>query len=240
MLNILVPMAGEGSRFANAGYEKPKPFIDVNGIPMIERVLKNLDYKNSNFILIARKEHVEAEPDLVQSLSDNFNIKWVLLDGLTEGTACSVLFAHKFINNDTPLLIANSDQIVDGGVTSFIDDTKSRNLDGSIMTFFDKEKNPKWSFARVNDNGFVEEVKEKEAISNYATVGIYFFSKGRYFVDAAIDMFVRGDKVNSEYYVCPTYNYLVEEKDIGVFEISQDAMHGLGTPNDLEKFISSL
>ncbi len=240
-INIVIPMAGLGSRFAKGGYEKPKPFIDVNGKPMIVRVLENLAYPNANYILIARNEHLEKEKELVQQIEQDYKVIFIGIDKLTEGTVCTVLHARKYINSEVPLMIANSDQIIDGSIVNFIDDCFERNLDGSILTFKDKELNPKWSFARLDVNNLVTEVKEKEAISEFATVGIYLFSKGNKFVNAAIDMIVKNDRVNNEFYTCPVYNYLIaEESKIGIYNIEQDSMHGIGTPEDLVRYLSRL
>lgn len=238
MINIVIPMAGAGSRFAVAGYAKPKPFIDVNGKPMIVRVLENLAYPGARYILIARKEHLAAEPELVRQIEQEFNAVFISLDGLTEGTACTVLHARRLINNDDALLIANSDQLVDMHIGDFIDDCSQRRLDGSILTFVDELRDPKWSFARTNEQGLVVEVQEKKAISEYATVGIYLYRRGRDFVDAAVDMFIARDRVNQEYYTCPTYNYAIRSGlRIGLYNIGVEQMHGLGTPEDLNAYL---
>ncbi|QGN24765.1 lipopolysaccharide biosynthesis protein [Elizabethkingia anophelis] len=239
-MNIVIPMAGLGSRFAKEGYEKPKPFIDVNGKPMIVRVLENLYYPNARYFLIARKEHLEIEKDLVQKIEQEYNATFIGLDKLTEGTACTVLYAREYINNDIPLMIANSDQIVDISITDFIDDCLNRKLDGSILTFLDKELNPKWSFAKINSEELVTEVKEKEAISEHATVGIYMFSKGEDFVNGAIDMIIENDRVNNEFYTCPVYNYIIRDnKRIGIYDIDAEVMHGIGTPEDLNNYLKN-
>lgn len=203
---------------------------------MIVRVLENLKYKDVRYILIARKEHLTEEKKLVDEIKNNFNVEFIPIDKLTEGTACTVLYARKYINNDTPLMIANSDQIVDINIADFINDSFKRGLDGSILTFIDKEKNPKWSFAKLN-NDLVVEVKEKEAISEFATVGIYFFNKGKIFVESAIDMIIENDRVNNEFYTCPVYNYAIKSgAKIGIYNIDFSKMHGIGTPEDLEIF----
>lgn len=238
MINIVIPMAGEGSRFSQAGYDKPKPFIDVNGVPMIERVIKNLMIPNCRFILIAREEHINKEAYLVKEIEKKYNALFIPISKLTEGTACTVLYARKYINNDEPLLIANSDQIVDIKIEDFINDCFERSLDGSILTFIDKEKNPKWSFAKTDKDGLVTEVKEKEVISDYATVGIYLFAQGKDFVNSTIDMIIENERVNNEFYTCPTYNYAISEnKKIGIFNIDHNLMHGIGTPNDLNHYL---
>ncbi len=239
MINIVIPMAGMGSRFQQEGYKKPKPFIDVAGKPMICRVIDNLKYPDATYYLIARKEHLDAEKEIVQEIESNYNAKFIAIDKLTEGTACTVLFAREFINNDTPLLIANSDQIIDADISGFIDDCLQQNKDGSILTFIDEELNPKWSFAKLDENNNVIEVKEKKAISKYATVGIYLFSKGKTFVDGAIDMIINNDRVNNEFYTCPVYNYAIADgKTIAIFNIESSAMHGIGTPEDLNIYLS--
>lgn len=238
MLNIVVPMAGLGSRFVSAGYLKPKPFIDVNGKPMIWRVLDNLQSPNTKFILLARREHLLAEPNIVSDILKHFNATFVTVDGVTEGAACTVLHALDLINNDERLVIANSDQFVQFTIQKFIDDMVQRELDGSILAFRDHERNPKWSFAKTQEDGLVVEVREKQAISDIATVGIYAFRRGKDFVNSAIDMIVKNDRVNNEFYVCPTYNYAIKRKmKIGVFEIAHSAMHGIGTPEDLALFL---
>jgi dTDP-glucose pyrophosphorylase len=237
MINIVIPMAGLGSRFAKAGYDKPKPFIDVLGKPMIARVMENLAYPNARYILIARKDHIEQEKALVRDLEKKYNALFIPIDKVTEGAACTVLFARKYINSDEPLLIANSDQIVDMNIAEYIDDCLSRKLDGSILTFIDEVRDPKWSFARIDGDGLVAEVREKKAISEYATVGIYFFSKGKYFIDSAIDMIINNDRVNNEFYVCPVYNYAICSKArIGIYNIDHQKMHGIGTPEDLDTY----
>ncbi len=231
-------MAGMGSRFAQAGYEKPKPFIDVNGKPMIARVIDNLYYPGAKYILIGRSEHLEKESELVNEIKANYNAEFIEIDKLTEGTACTVLFARKYIDNDNPLLIANSDQLVDISVQEYIDDCLGKGMDGSILTFKDAELNPKWSFAKTDENGLVTEVQEKKAISEFATVGIYFFSKGKDFVDHAIDMIINNDRVNNEFYTCPVYNYSIKDgRKIIIYNILQEQMHGLGTPEDLEAYL---
>jgi UDP-N-acetylglucosamine diphosphorylase / glucose-1-phosphate thymidylyltransferase / UDP-N-acetylgalactosamine diphosphorylase / glucosamine-1-phosphate N-acetyltransferase / galactosamine-1-phosphate N-acetyltransferase len=237
-INIVIPMAGAGSRFADAGYSKPKPFIDVLGKPMIVHILENLPYEDAQYILIAREEHMEQESEIIKIIEGEYNAIFHPIGHLTEGAVCTVLHARKYINNKTPMIIANSDQIVDINFSEFVDDCISRKLDGSIMTFKDPEKNTKWSFAQIDTHGIVKEVREKVPISDIATVGIYMYSRGIDFIDACIDMIVKNDRVNNEFYVCPVYNYAISNnKKIGVYEIPFVAMNGIGTPEDLNNYI---
>lgn len=208
---------------------------------MIKWVIENLQVPGAYFTLIARQEHLEAEKDLVRQLEQEFPLRFISVNQLTEGTACTVLFARQYINNDTPLLIANSDQWVEFSLADMLADARNRKLEGSILTFTDKEKNPKWSFAKTDDNGLVTEVKEKVVISDKATVGIYYFTRGSDFVNAAIDMIVHNDRVNNEFYTCPVYNWMIrDQKKIGIFDVEFEDMHGLGTPEDLSLFLDYL
>lgn len=229
-------MAGAGSRFVTAGYKKPKPFIDVFGKTMIERVMDNLSYKNARYILIVRDDFLEKEAKIIQQIKNDYNCKFLSVNRLTEGACCTILLAVEEINNDQPLLTANCDQYIDIDIKDYIADCKNRDLDGSILTFFAKDK--KWSYAKINASKLVTEVKEKEVISEYATVGLYYFSKGRDFVNNAIKMIANNDRVNNEFYTCPVYNYAIRSGlKIGIYNIDSNAMHGLGTPEDLEIFI---
>ncbi len=237
---LVIPMAGDGSRFLQAGYRLPKPFIDVCGKPMISRVLENLDHTNFEVVLLARKSHLDAEPKLAQELSSLEKIRLVGVDRLTEGSVCTILLGHREIDREAPLLIANCDQLVDFDCMHFIKDCQLRNLDGSILVFREPTRSSKWSYALIDDHGLVVEVREKMAISELATAGVYYFSKAAYFIDSAVDMIARNDRVNNEFYTCPVYNYMIALKQkVGVFEILPEKMHGIGTPEDLEAFLSS-
>lgn len=237
-LRVMIPAAGEGSRFRNAGYLKPKPFIDVFGRPMIEHVLGNVCPSGAKAHLLLRREHRNQEITMVRTLEANGVIIHDV-EGLTEGTACTLLTCRNVFDDDHPLLVANSDQFVEFDVSAFVQDCFDRGLDGSILVFKDPTRDKKWSFVRVDPEGNVQEVAEKQPISDLATVGIYLFRKGSAFVDAAVDMIAKNDRVNGEFYTCPVYNYMIAAGlKIGVYEISAIAMHGLGTPSDLESFLA--
>jgi dTDP-glucose pyrophosphorylase len=238
MLTIVIPMAGKGSRFTEAGYKNPKPFIPIEGKPMIAHVMDNLQYPNARYVLIARQDHLDAEPEWVKSIENTYNATFVGINLLTEGTSCTMLFARHLYAAHEPLLIANCDQIVDGGIVPFVDDCLERKLDGSILTFEEPTRHPKWSYAKINSQGLVTAVAEKKAISQYATVGLYLFSEASTFVESAIDMIIRNERVNHEFYVCPTYNFAIQrQKRIGIYNISTAAMNGIGTPEDLDLWL---
>jgi NDP-sugar pyrophosphorylase family protein len=236
-IRVVIPAAGEGSRFATAGYAKPKPFIDVLGSPMISRVIANVAPAKSRTHVLARAEHLQREPDIVANLKVAGNAIHEV-DKLTEGAACTILLARKAFDDDSPLLIANSDQLIDFDSDDFVNDCLRRRLDGSILVFDDVSRNPKWSFARIDANGLVVEVAEKRAISTLATAGIYLFARGSDFVRAAVDMIAANDRVNNEFYTCPVYNYMIKNgARIGIYKVAASAMHGLGTPEDLNEYL---
>ena len=237
-VNVIIPAAGEGSRFAKAGWKKPKPFIDVDGRPMLDHVIENVVPHGSNATVLLRKSHIQAQPTMVENFR-KAGSDILPVENLTEGTACTVLLARKVFDNDSPMIVANSDQLVDFNVSDYILDCIKRGLDGSILVFRDPSMKSKWSFAKVDEQGLVTEVAEKKPISDLATVGIYLFTRGRDFVSAAADMVAANDRVNGEFYTCPVYNYMIANgARIGVYEVGMDAMSGLGTPEDLQEFLA--
>ncbi len=235
MLNIVIPMAGRGSRFAKAGYKMPKPLIDVKGHPMIEYVVKNMRPKcEHRFIFICQQEHIE-QYDLTNRLEQIApGCVVISIDHITEGAACTVLLAEKYINNNDPLMIANSDQYIDTNIDPYI--KAIENHDGLIMTM--PADDPKWSFIRYDENGFVTMVREKEVISNEATVGVYNYKHGSDFVKYAHRMIDKNIRVNNEFYVAPVYNEMIEDNKKIVFYNVGNKMYGLGIPEDLNIFIN--
>ena len=234
-LNVLIPMAGEGSRFTTAGYTFPKPLIDVKGKPMIQVVVENLNM-DANFIFVVRKEHREKYnlDSLLKLIAPGCQI--VETDGLTEGAACTALLAKDFIDNDAPLFFANSDQFVEWDSNEFMYKMNETNADGGIVSF--TATHPKWSFAKINENGLVTEVAEKNPISDIATVGYYWWKNGSDFVKYAEQMIDKDLRINNEFYVCPVFNEAIaDKKEIRTF--NTDGMWGLGTPEDLKYYLEN-
>ena len=240
MLNIVIPMAGRGSRFAEAGYKDPKPLIPVHGKPMIQVVVENLMPKYEHrFIFICQNQHIK-DYDLVPKLKSMAkNVEIIGIDGITEGQVCTVLKAKHLIDNDEPLMTANSDQYIDFDINDYLSVMDDKNLDGLIMTM--KADDPKWSYAKTDKDGFVVETAEKKVISENATVGIFNFRCGKDLVRSAEQMIADNIRVNNEFYTCPCYNYLIREgKKIGIYGIGEEykGMYGLGIPNDLDFFLN--
>ena len=234
-MNVLIPMAGAGSRFQKAGYTFPKPLIEVNGKPMIQIVVENLNI-DAKHIFVVQKEHYEQYnlKHLLSLISPGCEI--VQVDGMTEGAACTTLLAKEFINNDEPLVYANSDQFLDWDSNEFMYSMEADEVDGGILSF--TATHPKWSFAKLNEDGFVSEVAEKKPISDVATTGIYYWKKGSDYVKYAEEMIEKNIRVNNEFYVCPVFNQAIEDgKKIKTFHI--DGMWGIGTPEDLRHFLDN-
>ena len=236
-MNVLIPMAGAGSRFEQAGYSFPKPLIDVRGKPMIQTVVDSLNI-NANYIFIVQKSHYEK-----YSLQHTLNLiapncKIIQVNEMTEGAACTTLLAKDLINNDEPLLLANSDQYLDWDSNQFMYSMTGDEIDGGILTF--PSCHPKWSYAKLNEEGFVTEVAEKRVISKYATVGIYYFKKGSDYVRGAEQMIDKNIRTNNEFYVCPVYNECILNKGkYKIFNVDENSMWGLGTPEDLAYFLNN-
>jgi len=235
-MNILIPMAGAGKRFIDAGYIFPKPLIEINNKPMIQWVIESLNLK-ANYIFIIQKEHqkkynIKSVLNVLQP-----NCKIIELSHVTEGAACTTLLAKKYINNSDPLIIANSDQYIKWNSSKAIYDFNSKKLDGAILTF--EAIHPKWSYAKCDEKGFVTEVAEKKVISKNATVGVYYWKHGSDYVRSAEKMIKKNIRVNNEFYVCPVYNeFLLEKKKVKIYNVEE--MQGLGTPEDLNNFLRKL
>lgn len=235
-MNTIIPIAGNGQRFIDVGYVIPKPLIPVLGKPMIYHVLEQVENLGGQITVVARQDHYRDYLNQFEALQKIFNFKTITVPQLTRGPLCTVLSAYDYINADESLLILNSDQVVDGGYKDFVE--SSKELDGNILTF-KCDGNPKWSYVRRNEENLIKCVREKVAISSEATVGVYYFGSGRDFLEAAAEMIVQDDRTNGEFYVAPVYNYLISKgKKIGGFQIQEQEMHGLGTPEDLNRYIS--
>lgn len=226
-------MAGRGKRFEEAGYSFPKPLIDLDGKPMIQVVIENLNFPDQH-IFICQKEHLEkfSMKELLNLIKPNSKI--ITINEMTEGAACTVLLAKDLINNDEELIIANSDQWINWNNQHFLSYLREKDADGGIVTFI--ATHPKWSFVKIDQEGYITEVAEKKPISNIATVGIYYYKKGKYFVEAVEQMIKKDIRVNNEFYVAPTFNEIIGEgKKVLPYPVAE--MRGLGTPEDLKRFM---
>lgn len=243
MLNILMPLAGAGRRFRDAGYAEPKPLIEIDGIPMWETVWCNvLPGRHENRLIVVAQDDFLSKAQII-------NVTPVRAEALTEGAACTVLLAEHLIDNYDPLLIVNGDQVIEGlDIDAFLDFAKDYH--GCIMTFdVGPDEPPKWSYVRReigescpgDDEHRIWWVAEKDPISNEATCGLYWFRHGRDFLRAAHAMITKGIRTNGEFYLCPVYEEFISEGlSVGAWKVEDHGatMHGIGTPSDLEKFLA--
>ena len=236
-MNILIPMAGRGSRFSEDGYDVPKPMIPFLGKMMIEWAVDTLGIQGRN-IFVIRKEH-DDEAGLGEFLKNRYPGCVVIpLDYVTDGAACTALLAEEYIDNDQELVITNCDQVLDWNATAFLRFVRSdETLDGAVVTYdSDKAIN---SFAWLDSvTGRATAVKEKTGTSPYSLNGVHYWKKGCDFVKSAKTVIKDNQTVNGEYYISETYNPMIAEgKEIAVYHIPATQHHAVGTPSDLRTYL---
>ena len=234
-VNIVIPLGGAGKRFSDAGYKESKPFIDVDGKSMIKTVVDNLYDSQVHYIFIVNEEYTSIEEfrNHIADLDIQSSVYSTMK--LTDGPASTALLAISEINSNTPLIIINCDQvIVDLNLDNLEKFVEVNECDGLLGCFI--SSSPKNSYVKLDESGKVCDVKEKVVISNIATNGLHYWKTGSMFVSSAIQMIKANDRYNNEFYVAPTYNYLIkEEKKILPFFYN---MHfPIGTPEDLETYL---
>ncbi len=234
-MTVLFLLAGRASRFKEAGYIIPKPLIEVKGKPMIQWATDALGFlKEKKYIFICLRDH-ERDHQISQKLKKLYGnaIQILFTNGVTEGAAASALLAKDFINTDGELIVSNADQYFVSH--SFEEEMKKKKRDyaGLIPVF--QATHSRWSFAKLNDHGMVIEVAEKVPISSDATVGVYYFRKGKDFVWAAEEMIRKDIRRNNEFYVCPVFNELIGRGE-KIKSVSATTMWSMGTPEDVMYF----
>jgi len=235
-LRVIIPMAGEGSRFRQAGYTISKPLIPIQGKPMIMWVLDNLRSKDPE-VQKRIEYHLCVRTHAIDELKHLSGVVFHPIQSLTDGAASTVLTVREeLLKDNNPMLIVNSDQYLEWEFDDFLETCVNPGYDGCISTFYNPDSNDtKWSFAQLDKNGLVIKVAEKEYIGSNATTGIYYWQDGSKFVQYADEMIRKNERVKNEFYVCPVYNYLI--RDGGNVRVSDcKKMWGLGIPEDLEKF----
>jgi dTDP-glucose pyrophosphorylase len=232
---IVVPMAGNGTRFSQAGYQDPKPLIEFLGKRMIQHVVESFPLE-ADWVFIVQQGHIDEYQvdEYLRAIKPACEIVSVGY-GATDGAARSMLMTKSLINNERPLGVLNSDNIINWNAQDIFNAWSHSESDGLILVFHDKD--PKWSFAKLGKNGYVAEVAEKKPISDYATAGLYFWKRGQDFVKAAEQMIEKNIRVNGEFYLAPVYNEnILNGEKISLAYVT--AMHGVGTPEDLEKYVA--
>lgn len=230
MLTIVIPMAGHGQRFKDKGYTFPKPLIDVDGAPMVQRVIETLPRADRYVFIVLREHGIEV---CLMRMVDSATVH--VRESVAPGAALSVLGAEHLIEGADEILLANCDQLVAFDETNFrvlLDEAKP---DGVIFTFH--STHPKWSYVGLDERNHVTRVVEKVPISDVATCGIYYWRTGALMLDALQKHVDSGDTLNGESYIAPSYNVMIREgRKVLPFFVS--AMQGLGTPEDLERYLA--
>lgn len=238
-ITVVIPMSGNGSRFANVGYKDPKPLIPIKEKPMISWVIDNIGI-DAKYIYIVKEDHCSNYKleETLQSKTPNCEI--IKVKETTEGAACTVLLARELINNNKPLLMINCDQYLEWDCEDFVFRFFENQKDAlvKVSTFLVHDASKKWSYVAVDDQGYVVDVQEKNPISNFGTTGAYLWRHGCDFVRAAETMIAKNKRVNNEFYVAPVINEIIEEGGKVVKE-ECDKFWSLGVPEDLEVFLSN-
>ena len=232
-MNILIPMAGLGSRFPSHTYPMPKPLIEVNGEPMISKAIKSLNLEGNYFFVVAKNQFTSLVEETITAIKPGS--KFIEIDYITEGPANSSLLFRDQINTNEELVIANCDQIMEWNSENFLHNV--RLYDGAVVTYHtNTDKN---SYARLDKNGLVVEIREKEVISNVSLNGIHYWKKGTHFVNSADKMIELQDRApNGEFYIGPTYNHMIRQGlKVGIYHIPNEQHHPVGVPDDLKKYL---
>lgn len=237
MVNILLPMGG-ATFFNLPEYPFPKPLIEIHNKPIIQLVIENLNRIKSekNFIFIVNSEDCrEFYIDKTINLLAGESCQIIKLTGETRGAACSVLMAIEHIDNELPLIIANSDQIFENDINQAIDYFQEENFDAGVVCF--DSVHPRWSYVRTDQEGYIVESAEKRPISKNAIAGFYYFKHGRDFVRAAMQSIKKDNNVNGLYYIAPAIGELVlERKKLGVYKIDVEQYHTFYTPQKIKEY----
>lgn len=231
-MNVVVPMAGRGSRFGDTRGDIPKPLVSVLGKPMVTWALRSIENVSFNqIIFIALREHDEKfQLRKIFASAINGPFELVLLDEITAGQLCTVLEGKSFLDTDDDLLIISSDTYVISDIGKHI---SQRGSDCSGLISVTSLPGNQWSFAETDENGKVIRVAEKERISDFASTGLYYFSNGRIFVARAEEVVSRGERTRNEFYVMPLYQKYIDRGEvIGISPAKQ--MFDMGNPEALE------
>ena len=239
-MNILIPMAGAGSRFYKNGIKTPKPLIKVNDKTLIEHSVGSLGI-DGKYIFITRKyEDPKDNEDLTTLLKQlDPDCVEIQIDKVTSGCSETCLYAKDYIDNDDELIITNCDQLMNWDANTFTEMVSSPDADGAVVLF--RSKDPKNSFAEISGDHIVN-IVEKNPISDNALVGIHYWKKGSDFVESSENL-LRHFRISGlpECYISETYNYLIErQKKILPFFISKNAYIPLGTPEDVSIYVGKL
>lgn len=242
MLNILVPLGGTSIFFDSPEYIFPKPLIEIQGKPMIEMVLDNLESiridKKYIFVVKSSDCHKYRLHNVLQLIT-NDQCAIVKLENDTKGAACSALLAVDYIDSDEELLIVNGDQLIDYDLNKVIDEFRQQGVDAGVVCF--ESVHPRWSFIRVDDQNSIVEAAEKTPISKNAIAGFYYFKHGTDFVRAAMKSIEKGANFNGLYFIAPVLNELIlANKVLKPYYIDKQRYHSFYSPQKIKEYEMSM
>jgi len=239
-LHIVLPMAGRGSRFANAGFTTPKPLIEVEGQAMFLKALSSFDNIEAPkaYTIIIRKEHDEKY-NLQQQLKERLpEANIVMTDEDPIGATRDALRAEPYLEPDDGVIFMDCDFMFKSqAYDQMVQDSLANKLDiaAGLLTFTSTD--PRYSFAETDDQGYVIRTAEKQAISNKAIWGAYYFARASIFTKAAKELLAQPlTEQMKEYYISPLYNLILKE-DGKVLTAPVDTFGSFGTPEELEAYL---
>jgi dTDP-glucose pyrophosphorylase len=239
-MNLVIPIASNSKFFSIEEYGYPKPLIEIMGKPMIQHVIENLTQSTQfkKIIFIVKQDECDKyHLDNTLNLLSPIKPEIIKLRSDTQGALCSVLLAVEDINNVEPLVIANADQIFDGGIGEQLKQFATSNLDAACLTF--NSVHPRWSYVRLSHQNLVVETAEKRPISKHAIAGLYMYKKGSDFVKYGMDSIKHGSSVDGKYFISPVFNeFVLANKNVGYFEITNEKYHTFYSPQKIEEYES--
>ena len=236
-MNIIILMAGPSKDFENQGFVYPKYLLEMNGEPIIQRVVEGVKSLKADISFVIRKEDDDKAylASTLQILAPNSVVYKVGEE--TQGAVCSALFAIDSINNDDELIVLNGDQLVKKGLPEAIAEFRKKEYAGGVIVF--RSVHPRWSYVSLDENGLVNETSEKRPISDMATAGCYYFRHGKDFVEAAFNTIRKDVNYEGKYYICSTYNELIlNQQKVGVYEINKKDYISFATPQMYENYLN--
>jgi dTDP-glucose pyrophosphorylase len=235
MINILIPLAGPHQFFSESKYIYPKPLIEIQGKTMIEHVIENFkSIKEKNFIFILNNEDCKKHHlDNVLNLLTKDRCQIIKINGETKGAACSALMAIEHINNTSPLIITNADQLFEDELETLI--TQFKDADAGVISF--NSVHPRWSYAKLDKKENIIETSEKRPISNHAIAGFFYFKEGRSFIKSAMRMIEKDANFRGNFYISPTLNEMVlENKKLRIVSVDNKRYHTFYTPKKIDDY----
>lgn len=240
MINIIIPMAGLGQRFINAGFDIPKPLIQAGKRTLIGHAISSFDIQNANWYFIIRQYDYSEWNTLVENeiktLIPSATVCW--LNKPTEGTACTVLTVKNLIDLTLPTITADCDRLDFWSTNDWIQYASDNNLDACPVTF--TAHGPQYSYVKVNENGNIVEAAEKKEISQLATCGIHYWKTGQLMVSALEGMIENNDRTNGEFYITPSYNYICKTHTCSPYHIENKEHINLGTPQLVLNYLNGI